>query len=62
MDIEVGAGDIPQAGDEIEAHYTGWLEENGATFDSSRDRGEPFVFTLGTGAVIQGWDEGFSTL
>jgi len=39
-------------------HYTGRLATNGIKFDSSHDRGKPFQFTIGTGQVIRGWDEG----
>lgn len=60
LEIEVlkeGAGQSAKEGDSVAVHYTGTLE-NGAKFDSSLDRGQPFVFTLGIGQVIKGWDEG----
>lgn len=64
IDLEVGAGAIASAGDEVSVHYTGWLydedapEQRGQQFDSSLERGEPITFLLGAGRVIRGWDDG----
>ena len=64
IDVVEGTGDIAEAGDEVSVHYTGWLydgkaaDRRGEKFDSSVDRGQPFVFMLGAGRVIRGWDEG----
>ncbi|EKD93620.1 MAG: hypothetical protein ACD_28C00108G0013 [uncultured bacterium] len=56
-DIMVGTGDTAEVGKTLSMHYVGTLTD-GSKFDSSRDRGTPFEFTLGMGEVIQGWDEG----
>lgn len=56
-DIVKGKGGAPTSGKNVTVHYTGWLE-NGTKFDSSVDRGQPFVFRIGAGEVIPGWDEG----
>ena len=48
----------PKKGDELTMHYTGTLASNGSKFDSSVDKGRPFVFRIGLGMVIKGWDEG----
>lgn len=57
IDEVVGTGAEAKAGQTATVHYTGWLT-NGNKFDSSRDRGEPYAFTIGQGRVIKGWDEG----
>ena len=61
IDTHEGSGEAATAGQHVTVHYTGWLYpdgEQGAKFDSSRDRNDPFDFPLGGGYVIQGWDEG----
>ena len=51
----------PETNDVVRVHYTGTLED-GTTFDSSRERKEPFEFTLGTHRVIHAWDVGVATM
>ncbi len=61
LDTKVGTGDEAKKGMNVTVHYTGWLYEKGqrgTKFDSSVDRGQPYPFQLGAGAVIKGWDEG----
>ena len=60
-DTTVGTGAEARKGQHVHVHYTGWLYNGGAQgakFDSSRDRNDPFAFSLGAGMVIRGWDEG----
>lgn len=65
-DEVVGTGPEPKTGQQVTVHYTGWLDKDGGKrgkkFDSSRDRGQPFSFTIGAGQVIRGWDEGVATM
>lgn len=57
VDEVVGEGPAAEAGNTVSVHYTGTFED-GSKFDSSLDRGTPFDFPLGAGAVIKGWDLG----
>ncbi|HKB56425.1 MAG TPA: FKBP-type peptidyl-prolyl cis-trans isomerase [Lacunisphaera sp.] len=56
-----GEGNPPPLGNEVVVHYDGYLLD-GTKFDSSRDRGTPYVFRVGTGAVIKGWDEALAAM
>jgi FKBP-type peptidyl-prolyl cis-trans isomerase FkpA len=64
QDVTPGTGAEATKGKIVRVHYTGWLYDSsagnnrGEKFDSSKDRNEPFDFTLGAGEVIRGWDEG----
>jgi FKBP-type peptidyl-prolyl cis-trans isomerase FkpA len=57
QDLVTGEGPVAEPGSTVSVHYTGWLP-NGEQFDSSRPGGQPFVFVVGAGEVIRGWDEG----
>ncbi|HYN02719.1 MAG TPA: FKBP-type peptidyl-prolyl cis-trans isomerase, partial [Vicinamibacteria bacterium] len=56
-DLVVGTGATAVSGDTLTVHYVGTLT-NGTKFDSSYDRGTPYVFQVGAGRVIAGWDQG----
>ena len=65
LDTQVGTGALPQRGQRIVVHYTGWLSDKGnkgKKFDSSLDRNEPLVIPIGVGKLIKGWDEGLLTM
>ncbi len=64
VDSVVGTGTEARPGRTVRVHYTGWLydaskdDKRGTKFDSSKDSGQPFDFSLGAKEVIPGWDEG----
>jgi FKBP-type peptidyl-prolyl cis-trans isomerase FkpA len=63
-DTVIGTGPSVGSTSAVELHYDGWLydpstpDHHGAKFDSSRDKGRPFQFRVGSGIVIKGWEEG----
>ena len=61
VDVVVGHGASPKAGQTAIVHYVGTFP-NGKKFDSSRDRKTPFTFALGAHQVIPCWDEGVASM
>ena len=55
-DTQVGTGAEAIDGKTLVVNYTGWLSD-GTQFDTTTGK-QPFEFTLGTGQVIPGWDQG----
>lgn len=53
-----GDGPVVESGQTVTVNYTGWLQSTGEKFDSSWDAGKPFETAIGSGAVIDGWDQG----
>ncbi len=56
--ITEGSGEGAKVGDSMDVHYIGYLSADGTVFDNSYDRGSPIPLTLGSGMVIDGWDQG----
>lgn len=61
IELQAGTGAQPQKGDVVAVHYVGTFTD-GTQFDSSYERNQPFVFPLGMGRVIKGWDEGIAMM
>merc|ERR1711865_724301 len=57
---QAGTGEQCQEGP-ASVHYTGTLLD-GTKFDSSVDRGTPFEFSVGQGAVIKCWDHALTEM
>jgi peptidylprolyl isomerase len=59
-ELIVGTGPEAKAGQSVTVNYVGALYSTGKVFDASWRRHEPFVFSLGKGQVISGWDQGIA--
>jgi len=58
QDVRLGTGDRRVVvGDTLRVDYIG-ATTDGVPFDSSYERNQPFVFTVGRGTVIEGWEKG----
>ena len=55
--LKEGTGEELKSGRVAKLHYVGTLND-GTVFDSSRERGVPAEFALGSGNLIKGWEYG----
>ncbi|KAK3124007.1 hypothetical protein QOZ80_8AG0639220 [Eleusine coracana subsp. coracana] len=60
-DIKVGEGPSPPVGFQVAANYVAMVP-NGQIFDSSLEKGQPYIFRVGSGQVIKGLDEGILSM
>ncbi|XVF37622.1 hypothetical protein REPUB_Repub20aG0025400 [Reevesia pubescens] len=60
-DIKVGGGPSPPVGFQVAANYVAMIP-SGQVFDSSLEKGQPYIFRVGSDQVIQGLDEGMLTM
>ena len=60
-DIVVGSGAEVKTGQTVSVHYILSLSD-GTVLQNSKDFGQPFVFVLGAGQVIPGWEQGFKDM
>jgi FKBP-type peptidyl-prolyl cis-trans isomerase len=58
-DTVLGEGRTAASGRDVTVHYAGWLAD-GTQFDSSKEKQDPFEFTLGKREVMDGWEEGLA--
>ncbi len=56
-DVRIGKGDVVENGDTLTVNYIGKTQD-GVKFDSSYERGAPYIFTIGEKKVIEGWEKG----
>jgi len=59
---EKGTGPLPKQGEAVKVLYYGVTRKDGKLFDSAYKKGSPFIFPIGEGQVIKGWEEGMALL